>query len=138
MDLKRYFRGPFIGILVTLFVVVLVFEYASGGSSYKTVNTSQVMYAIQHDEVSSATLQDKSNTIQITTTGGVKEQAPWVGNQGQVVQQELQAHYGKGSKGTGNLKSYTVDNSGGSAWLTLIGDLFPWVLVALFLLLIMN
>jgi cell division protease FtsH len=134
MDLKRYFRGPFLGILVTLFVVVLVFEYASGGSPYKGVNTSVVVSAIEHHQVSTAQLQDKDNTVQITTTGGVKEQASWVGNQGQVLQTELQGLVDKGLLKGG----YNVQGTGGSAWLTLIEDLFPWVLVALFLILIMN
>ncbi|HEY2578555.1 MAG TPA: ATP-dependent zinc metalloprotease FtsH [Streptosporangiaceae bacterium] len=134
MDLKRYFRGPFLGILVTLFVVVLVFEYASGGSSYKSVSTSQVVKAIEGNQVSSAQLLNKDNMIQITTTGGVKEQASWVGNQGQVLQTLLQKHFDNGTLKGG----YNVQGAGGSAWLTLIEDLFPWVLVALFLLLIMN
>jgi cell division protease FtsH len=134
MDLKRYFRGPFLGILVTLFVVVLVFEYASGGSGYKTTNTSEVVGLIQGGQVRSAQLIDKDNTVQIITKGGVKYQASWVGNQGQVLQTDLQALYHKGELSGG----YNVQGSGGSAWLTLIEDLFPWVLVALFLLLIMN
>jgi len=134
MDLKRYFRGPFLGILVTLFVVVLVFEYASGGSPYKGVNTSVVVSAIENHQVSAAQLQDKDNTVQITTTSGVKEQASWVGNQGQVLQTDLQGLVNKHQLKGG----YNVQGTGGSAWLTLIEDLFPWVLVALFLILIMN
>jgi cell division protease FtsH len=134
MDLKRYFRGPFLGILVTLFVVVLVFEYASGGSSYKTVPTSKVVWAVEHGEVSSAQLLDKDNTVQITTTSGAKYQTSWVGNQGQVLQADLQKLYDRGKLPGG----YVVQGAGGSAWLTLIEDLFPWVLVILFFLLIMN
>src|SRR5207248_2160225 len=93
MDLKRYFRGPFLAVLVTLVVVIAVFEYASAGGGYKSVDTSQVVSLINRGDVKTATLVDKNNTIQITTKQGDKLQASWVGNQGQVLQQELQHQY---------------------------------------------
>ena len=86
MDLKRYFRGPFLAVLVTLVVVIAVFEYASAGGGYKSVDTSQVVSLINRGQVKTAQLIDKSNTIEITTRGGDKLQASWVGNQGQVLQ----------------------------------------------------
>jgi cell division protease FtsH len=133
MDLKRNFR-PLLGILIALFIVVLVFEYASGGTTYKSVNTSQVIWAIEHGQVDSAQLLDKNNSVEITTTSGAKEQASWVGNQGQVIQQDLQKLYD-----THKLRGgYNVQGATGSAWLSLIGDLFPWLLVIVFFLLIMN
>ena len=90
MDLKRYFRGPFLAVLVTLVVVIAVFEYASAGGGYKSVDTSQVVSLINQGQVKTAQLIDKSNTIEITTTRGDKLQASWVGNQGQVLQADLQ------------------------------------------------
>jgi cell division protease FtsH len=134
MDLKRYFRGPLLGILVMLFIVVLVFEYASGGSSYKQVPTSQVVWAVEHGKVSSATLIDKTNTVEITTTSGAKLETSWVGNQGQVLQADLQKLYDARKLHGG----YTVQGTGGSVWLSLIGDIFPWLLIFVFFLLIMN
>jgi cell division protease FtsH len=133
MDLKRYFRGPFLAVLVTLVVVIAVFEYASAGGGYKSVNTSQVVSTINRGDVKTATLVDKNNTIEITTKSGEKFQAAWVGNQGQVLQQELQSQVDKGT-----LANYTVQNPSGTTLLSLIGGFLPWVLIILFFLFILN
>jgi cell division protease FtsH len=133
MDLKRNFR-PVLGILIALFIVVLVFEYASGGTTYKQVPTSQVVWQIEHGQVSSAQLLNKNSSVEITTKSGKQLTPSWVGNQGQQLQQLLQKQYD-----TGNLKGgYTVQSAGGSAWLTLVGDLFPWLLIIVIFLFIMN
>ncbi len=82
MDLKRYFRGPFVAVLVMLLVFFVVYEYASSGSSYTQADTSKVVSLIEHGKVKSALLIDKEQTIQVTTDRGQKYQASWVGNQG--------------------------------------------------------
>jgi cell division protease FtsH len=134
MDLKRYFRGPFLAVLVTLVVVIAVFEYASAGGGYKSVNTSQVVSLISNGQVRSAQLIDKSNTIEITTLSGAKYQASWVGNQGQVIQQQLQSQVRQGKLPGG----YNVQNPSGTTLLGLIGGFLPWILIFLFLLFILN
>ena len=83
MDLKRYFRGPFVAVLVMLLVFFVVYEYASSGTSYTQTDTSKVVSLIDHGDVKSALLIDKEQTIQITTNNGQKYEASWVGNQGQ-------------------------------------------------------
>ena len=90
MDLKRYFRGPFVAVLVMLLVFFVVYEYASSGSSYTQTDTSKVVSLINQGEVKSALLTDKEQTIQITTKSGQKYQASWVGNQGQQLADVLQ------------------------------------------------
>ncbi len=134
MDLKRYFRGPFLAVLVTLVVVIAVFEYASAGGGYKSVNTSKVVSLIESGQVTTAQLIDKSNTIEVTTDSGAKYQASWVGNQGQVLQQELQSQYRAGKLHGG----YNVQNPSGTTLLSLIGGFLPWVLIILFFLFILN
>ncbi|HEY3735326.1 MAG TPA: ATP-dependent zinc metalloprotease FtsH [Streptosporangiaceae bacterium] len=133
MDLKRYFRGPLVAVLVTLLVLVVVFEYANSGGGYKQVNTSQVVWQIEHGKVKSAVLIDKNDTIQITTASGTKFQASWVGNQGQVLQAELQKQYAKGT-----LDSYNVQDPSGTTVLSLIIGLLPWVLIGLFFIFLLN
>src|SRR6202044_1086107 len=90
MDLKRYFRGPFVAVLVMLLVFFVVYEYASSGSSYTQTDTSRVVSLINQGDVKSALLTDKEQTIQITTKSGQKYQASWVGNQGQQLADVLQ------------------------------------------------
>jgi cell division protease FtsH len=83
MDVKRYFRGPFVAVLVMLLVFFVVYEYASSGGSYTQADTSKVVSLIEHGQVRSALLIDKEQTIQVTTTSGQKYEASWVGNEGQ-------------------------------------------------------
>ena len=90
MDLKRYFRGPFVAVLVMLLVFFVVYEYASSGNAYTQTDTSRVVSLIQKGDVKSALLTDKEQTIQITTKSGQKYEASWVGNEGQQLAQLLQ------------------------------------------------
>ena len=90
MDLKRYFRGPFVAVLVMLLVFFVVYEYASSGNSYTQTDTSRVVSLIEKGDVKSALLTDKEQTIQITTKEGQKYEASWVGNEGQQLAQLLQ------------------------------------------------
>ena len=91
MDLKRYFRGPFVAVLVMLLLFFIVFTYANRGTPYTQTDTSKVVSLIQQGKVTQATITDKNQTIQITTTGGQRYQASWVTGQGLHLQQELQA-----------------------------------------------
>src|SRR6266852_5492537 len=90
MDLKRYFRGPFVAVLVMLLVFFVVYEYASSGNAYTQTDTSRVVSLIQKGDVKSALLTDKEQMIQITTKSGQKYEASWVGNEGQQLAQLLQ------------------------------------------------
>ncbi len=90
MDLKRYFRGPFVAVLVMLLVFFVVYEYASSGNAYTQTDTSRVVSLIENGQVKSALLTDKEQTIQITTKSGQKYEASWVGNEGQQLAQLLQ------------------------------------------------
>ena len=46
MDVKRYFRGPFVAVLVMLLVFFVVYEYASSGTPYTPADTSKVVSLI--------------------------------------------------------------------------------------------
>ena len=70
MDLKRYFRGPFVAVLVMLLLFFIVFTYANRGTSYTQKDTSYVVQQIETHNVKSAVLTDKNQTIQIVTKNG--------------------------------------------------------------------
>jgi cell division protease FtsH len=99
MDLKRIFRGWVLAILLVVIVFLFVFRLAGSSQSYKQVNTSQVIAAIQSGNVKSAILTDTEQTIQITTktpvSGSKFLEADWVGNQGgqlaAILQNEVKA-----------------------------------------------
>ena len=58
MDVKRYFRGPFVAVLVVLLLFFFLYRYASSGTSYQQKDTSQVIGLIESGQVKSALLID--------------------------------------------------------------------------------
>src|SRR6266516_1003171 len=132
MDLKRYFRGPFVAVLVMLLLFFIVFTYANRGTSYTQKDTSYVVQQIEKHNVKSAVLTDKNQTIQIVTNNGGHYQASWVGNQGQQLATELQK--------PGNLppQGYNVVVPSGNSVLGLIIGFLPYVLIILFFFFLLN
>ena len=132
MDLKRYFRGPFVAVLVMLLLFFIVFTYANRGTSYTQKDTSYVVQQIEKHNVKSAVLTDKNQTIQIVTNNGQHYQASWVGNQGQQLATELQK--------PGNVPpdGYNVVVPTGNSVLGLIIGFLPYVLIILFFFFLMN
>ena len=123
MELRRFFRAPLLLIAVAVLLLLFVLDYANSGSSYKQVDTSQIVTAIDNGQVKSALIVDKNQTIQITTTSGQKLEASWVSGQGLQLQNKLQQQVDKG-----NLKDgYNVNIPKSNALL----DLIPTALIYL-------
>ncbi len=134
MDLKRYFRGPFVAVLVMLLLFFIVFTYANHGTSYTQKDTSYVVSLIGRGDVKSAVLTDKNQTIQVITNNGAHYQASWVSGQGRFLQQQLQDEYAKGHLKGG----YNIVVPSGNSVLGLIIGFLPYVLIILFFLFLMN
>jgi cell division protease FtsH len=134
MDLKRYFRGPFVAVLVVLLLFFFVYKYASSGTSYKQADTSFVISQIEQGKIKSALLIDNQQTIQVTPVSGPPLQASWVQNQGTALAQLLQDEYKKGHLPEG----YTVEVPKGSSLLALIVGWLPFLLVILIFLFLLN
>ncbi len=134
MDLKRYFRGPFVAVLVVLMLFFFLYRYASSGTSYKQADTSTVISLIERGEVKSALLIDSEQTIQITPKKGQPLQASWVGNQGQQLATTLQQQYKNGNLPQG----YNVEVPKGSSIFGLIETWLPLLLIILIFLFMLN
>src|SRR5690242_19968201 len=130
MDLKRYFRGPFVAVLVMLLLFFIVFAYANRGESYTPASTSTVVGYITRGEVQSATLIDKNQTIEIVTTNDKRLQASWVGNQGQQIANELQKSPPKGG--------YNVQVPSGNTVIGVIFSFLPYILIILIFFFLLN
>ena len=59
MELKRYFRGPLLLVLLAVLVITITLGWANSGSTYQTKDTSQVVQLIERGQVRSAVLTDK-------------------------------------------------------------------------------
>ena len=130
MDLKRYFRGPFVAVLVMLLLFFIVFAYANRGESYTPASTSTVVGYINRGEVQSATLIDKNQTIEIVTTNDKRLQASWVGNQGQQIADQLQKKPPKGG--------YNVQVPSGNTVIGVIFSFLPYILIILIFFFLLN
>ena len=91
MELKRYFRGPLLLVLLAVLVITITLGWANSGSTYQAKDTSTVVQMIERGQVKSAVLTDKNQTIQITAKNGQQYQADFISGQGQQLQQLLQA-----------------------------------------------
>jgi cell division protease FtsH len=128
MELKRFFRGPLLLVLLAVLVVTIALGWANSGTTYAQKDTGYVVQLIERGQVKSAVLTDKNQTIQVTTKSGDQYEASWVENQGQQLQQLLQQQFDKG-----NLPGdYTVQIPKSSALLSILETFIPYLLIALF------
>jgi cell division protease FtsH len=134
MDVKRYFRGPLLWVLLFALLVMLVFWGVNGQQSYSKADTSKVVKLITSGQVRSAKITDKDQTLQITTKDGQKYQTSWVDGQGVQLQNELQKQYDAGNLTGG----YNVSVPKQSFFLGLVLSLLPIIVVVLIFLFIMN
>jgi len=88
MELRRFFRAPLLLIAVAVLLLLFVLDYANSGSSYKQVDTSQIVTAIDQGKVKSALIVRLScgNTLKsprgartfwVRTTSNVSAGQPW-------------------------------------------------------------
>src|ERR1700691_737066 len=128
MELKRFFRGPLLLVLLAVLVIAITLGWANSGSSYTQSNTATVVKAIQDGQVKSAILTDKNQTIQITTTSGKQLEADYIAGQQTQIQELLQTQFDSG-KLTGG---YDVHIPQSSTLLSIIETFVPYLIIALF------
>ncbi|MFA1542418.1 ATP-dependent zinc metalloprotease FtsH [Actinomadura monticuli] len=134
MDVKRYFRGPLLWILLFGILVALVMWGVNPGRSFEKVDTSKVVQEINAGQVKSAKIVDKDQRIELTLQNDKRQQASWVDGQGLQLQQQLQKQADAGKLPGG----YNVDVPKQSFFLNLLFSLLPIVVIVLIFLFIMN
>ena len=128
MELKRFFRGPLLLVLLAVLVIIITLGWANSGSNVQQKNTSQIVQMIQQGKVKSAVLTDKNQTIQVTTPSGQQYQADFISGQGVELQNLLQSQFNKGQLTGG----YDVQIPKSSALLSIIETFVPYLIIALF------
>ncbi|MEW2549683.1 ATP-dependent zinc metalloprotease FtsH [Streptomyces sp. NPDC047002] len=141
MDVKRYFRGPVMWIVLAVLAVVVLMNVVSTGGGYKTVDTGQVVQAIdknQADQVKLTTGDDQVIKVDLKNgqkvAGSDKIQASYIGSQGSTLAKELQQKFNAGQID----KGYTVSPSKQSPFLSVVLSLLPFVLLVVVFLFLMN
>ncbi|MQY36261.1 ATP-dependent zinc metalloprotease FtsH [Streptomyces sp. RB17] len=141
MDVKRYFRGPVMWIVLAVLAVVVLMQVVGSSGGYKTVDTGQVVAAITDNRVQSAKLTTgDEQTIKVTlkdgqkVDGSSKIQASYIGDQGVTIAGQLQTKYQDKQIPDG----YTVSPSKQNPFVGVLLSLLPFVLIVVVFLFLMN
>ncbi|MEY9859107.1 cell division protease FtsH [Catenulispora sp. GAS73] len=146
MDVKRYFRGPVIWVVLAVVAVLAVMQLVSSAGGPKSVDTSVILDAIHKNEVVSAKLVGGSST-----SIEVKVDPNSAAAQSQGGATDLKATYLNDQQGNdiatalnnsqqaGGLKDgYNVSLARQNAIVGILITLLPFVLIALVFLFLMN
>lgn len=141
MDVKRYFRGPVMWIVLAVLAVVVLMQVVGSSGGYKTVDTGEVVQAIdknQVDQVKLTTGDEQIIKIDLKdgqkVQGGNKVQASYIGSQGADLAGKLQSKFESGDIKQG----YTVSPSKQSPFVSVLLSLLPFVLIVVVFLFLMN
>ena len=141
MDVKRYFRGPVMWIVLAVLAVVVLMQVVGSSGGYKTVDTGQIVQAINDNKVESAKITTgDEQTIKATLKDGVKVegsskiQASYIGDQGVDLAATLQTKYQDKQIPDG----YTVSPTKQNAFVGILLSLLPFVLIVVVFLFLMN
>ncbi|GGW17723.1 ATP-dependent zinc metalloprotease FtsH [Streptomyces capoamus] len=141
MDVKRYFRGPVMWIVLAVLAVVVLMQVVGSSGGYKTVDTGQVVAAINDNRVQSAKVTTgDEQTIKVTlkdgekVDGSSKIQASYIGDQGVQIAGSLQTKF----QDKQIPKGYTVSPSKQNPFVGVLLSLLPFVLIVVVFLFLMN
>ncbi|WP_078910761.1 ATP-dependent zinc metalloprotease FtsH [Streptomyces sp. NRRL WC-3742] len=152
MDVKRYFRAPIMWIVLAVLAVIVLMQVVSDSNGYKTVDTGQVVAAIDNKDVKSAQITTgDSNTIKIQLKDGAKLspagtgkvpsgskfQASYIGDQGVALAEKLQNQVNAKDSNT-LTEGYTVSPEKQSTLVSLMLSMLPIVIIVLVFLFLMN
>jgi cell division protease FtsH len=126
MDIRRIFRGPVVWVLLAVTLVVLASSLLSNVGAPQDVDTSDVVTAIQDDQITSALIVDREQRIEITLKDGSKQRAEYVDGQGVRLQELLQSKVDAGVLGE---EGYDVDVPRDSLLVSLLFTLLPILLI---------
>ena len=128
MNLRRTVRGPITWLIVAVVVVLALLTFTSGSSSYKNVSLSDIENAISQGHVTSATLKDKEQQIQVTLSKGneikdsTKVESAYTTNYDVTLMQELK---------TANVDTRKVSVTHENVLLSFVFSLIPFALILL-------
>ncbi|MEU6440274.1 ATP-dependent zinc metalloprotease FtsH [Streptomyces sp. NPDC047046] len=141
MDVKRYFRGPVMWIVLAVLAVVVLMQFVGSSGGYKTVDTGQVVKAIDQDKAKAVKLSTGDDHIikvelkkDQKVEGSGKIQASYIGDQGTALADTLQDKYQDNKIPDG----YTVQPSKQSPFLSILFSLLPIIVIVLIFLFLMN
>jgi len=127
--MKRYLRGPFVWVALAIILVFGLSQLFSTSGGYKAVDLSRVEALMAAKSVTSVTIKDKEQLVQVVTSGSEKLAASFPTN--------YQTRLVEEAKASGAAK-YSASVSHENPILSLLLGLLPIALVVFLLLFFMN
>ncbi len=145
MDVKRYFRGPVMWIVLAVLAVVVLMQVVGSTGGYKTVDTGQVVNAIDKGYAKSAKIttgDEQTISVQLIdgqkVAGSDKIKASYIGAQGVDIAKALQAQVDDTNHQHRLPDGYTVSPSKQNPFVGILLSLLPFVLIVVVFLFLMN
>jgi cell division protease FtsH len=149
MDVKRYFRGPVMWIVLAVLAVVVLMQVVGSTGGYKTVDTGQVVAAVDQGLAQSAKITTgDEQTISVQLKPGAKVdgkdlgdkiKASYIGRQGADLAAKLQTQVDDHQRGGTQLPDgYTISPSKQNPFVGVLLSLLPFVLIVVVFLFLMN
>ena len=143
MDVKRYFRGPVMWIVLAVLAVVVLMQVVGSSGGYKTVDTGEVVQAINNNKVESAKLTTGDEQIDQGPAQGRPE------GRGQLARSRratsatrasaIARHAAGQVRRAGQIPDgYTVSPSKQNPFVGILLSLLPFVLIVVVFLFLMN
>jgi cell division protease FtsH len=128
MDRRRLFRSWWLWAIVIIFAIFVLPSVVSGGSDYKSVNTSVAYAQIDSGNFTTATIRDKEQQLQIDlknpVDGKKKISASFPADASSAIFNKLAAQTGSD---TG--RTFTTKVTKSNTWLSLLVSLLPILLI---------
>ena len=134
MDIKRVFRGPVFWIVLAVLLVLVGSSLLTSAGGPKSVDTWQVINAIESGDATKVTLVDREQRIEATLKDGSKIRASYVTGSGAQLQDLLTTKKNAGQISDG----WNTEVPSESLLITLLVSLLPVALVVLLLFFFMN
>jgi cell division protease FtsH len=136
MDVKRYFRGPVMWIVLAVLAVILIMQLVGSTNSYTSVDTSRIVSTINSGDVRSAkVIGGDSQNVEITTDQGKKLKATYLNDlQGHDITVALNKAQADGKLPQG----YTVSLDKQNPLLSLLITLLPFLFLAAIFIFLLN
>ena len=96
MDVKRIFKGPWLWIVLGVFVVLGILQYVSSSSGAEEVETSTMVEYVNGNEIDTITFVEGDQEVIATLDDGTEVRSKWLGRQSQDLLDTVQGHYDDG------------------------------------------
>jgi cell division protease FtsH len=131
---KRWFRGPWLWVVLFAIVILVVIDVVSNNSDSTQIDTSKMISTIRDGGVKEVTLVDGDQRIEATMDDGTKYTSQWIAAQGPTLAKTVQRAVDDGKIE----KSYNAEVPKPSLLWSFLGTIFPILLIVLFFLFMMN